>query len=83
MAGLSALFKPPKVLPPPKLKPPVRMPVPDDQASREAALRKQREVMATKGRAATNLATGTNLPAPNSTGDQAAAPTYLNDILGR
>ena len=40
----------------PKQQPPVRMPVPDDNQAKEAAQRKQAELLAARGRQSTDLA---------------------------
>jgi len=39
----------------PKQQPPVRMPVPDDNQAKEAAQRKQQELLAARGRQSTDL----------------------------
>lgn len=43
----------------PKPAPPVRMPVPDDNQAKEAARRKQAELLSARGRQATDLADDT------------------------
>lgn len=40
----------------PKPQPPARMPVPDDKQAKEAAMRKQQELLAARGRESTDLA---------------------------
>ena len=79
MAGLSSLFKAPKVLPPPKPEPVPRMPDLNDPEILEARRRTQRELLAGKGRASTILS---GLEA-DLTGSDAGSPTYINEALGQ